>query len=106
METSFPAALTAPVFAQTRAKAENVPEIPIESVPNFVQLPEGVYLGESMGIARNSKGHVFVYHRRDDTRLFEFDATGKFVREWTPGLTQSASSRSLMVSPYPLVGTR
>ena len=80
------AAASVSLHAQTRAKAENVPEIPFESVPNFVQLPEGVYLGESMGIARNSKGHVFVYHRRDDTRLFEFDATGKFVREWTPGL--------------------
>jgi hypothetical protein len=75
-----------PLLAQTRARAENVPEIPFESVPNFLQMPPDVYLGESMGVARNSKGHVFVYHRRDDTRLFEFDATGKFVREWTPGL--------------------
>ncbi len=72
-------------LAQNRAKAENVPEIPFESVPNFLQMPPDVYLGESMGVARNSKGHLWVYHRRDDTRLFEFDPSGKFVREWGAG---------------------
>ena len=45
-----------------RAKAQNVPEIPYDSVPNFLKLPAGLYLGESMGVATNSKGHVFVYH--------------------------------------------
>ena len=73
-------------FAQNKARAENVPEIPFESVPNFLKMPPDVYLGESMGVASNSKGNVFVYHRRDDTRLFEFDPNGNFVREWTPGL--------------------
>ena len=76
----------APGLAQTRAKAENVPEIPIESVPNFLKMPENVYLGESMGVATNSKGHIFVYHRRDDTRLFEFDENGTFVKEWGEGI--------------------
>jgi hypothetical protein len=72
--------LAVPALAQTKAKAENVPEIPFESVANFLKMPPDVYLGESMGVATNSKGHVFVYHRRDDTRLFEFDQTGTFVR--------------------------
>jgi len=67
-------------FAQ-KAKAQNVPEIPYESVPNFLKLPAGLYLGESMGVATNSKGHVFVYTRSANTRLFEFDQTGNFVRE-------------------------
>jgi hypothetical protein len=67
--------------AQTKAKAENVPEIPFESVPDFIKLPPDLYLGESMGVATNSKGHIFVFHRSGDTRLFEFDPTGKFVRE-------------------------
>ena len=73
-------------LAQTRAKAQNVPEIPFESVPNFLKMPPDVYLGESMGVARNSKGHILVYHRRDDTRLFEFDQNGNFVREWGQGI--------------------
>ena len=80
--------LAAPAHAQTgqRAKAQNVPEIPFESVPNFFKMPPDVYFGESMGIATNSKGHIFVYTRRDDTRLLEFDQNGNFVKEWGEGL--------------------
>ena len=48
--------LAVPGDAQTRAKAENVAEIPFESVPNFLKMPPDVYLGESMGVATNSKG--------------------------------------------------
>ena len=70
-----------PVFAQTKAKAQNVPEIPYESVPNFLKLPAGLYLGEAIGVATNSKGHVFVYTRSANTRLFEFDQNGNYVRE-------------------------
>src|SRR5688572_20947167 len=80
--------MTAPGLAQTRqsAKAQNVPEIPFESVPNFLKMPPDLYLGESMGVATNSKGHIFVYTRRDDTRLLEFDPNGNFVKEWGEGL--------------------
>src|SRR5688572_25553444 len=78
--------LAVPADAQTRAKAENVAEIPFESVPNFLKMPPDLYLGESMGVATNSKGHIFVYTRRDDTRLLEFDPNGNFVKEWGEGL--------------------
>jgi sugar lactone lactonase YvrE len=70
-----------PVFAQTKATAQNVPEIPYESVANFLKLPVGLYLGEAMGVATNSKGHVFVFTRSANTRLFEFDQNGNYVRE-------------------------
>ena len=75
-----------PLHAQSKAKAENVPEIPYDSVPNFLKLPPNLYLGEGIGVATNSKGHVFVYTRSGDTRLFEFDRTGAFVREIGQGL--------------------
>ena len=75
-----------PAFAQSKAKAENVPEIPYDSVPNFLKLPPNLYLGEGIGVATNSKGHVFVYTRSADTRLFEFDQNGTFVREIGQGL--------------------
>jgi hypothetical protein len=75
-----------PGFAQTKAKAENVPEIPFTSVPNFFKLPPDLYFGEGIGIATNSKGHVFVYTRSGDTRLFEFDQNGTYVRELGQGL--------------------
>jgi hypothetical protein len=79
-------ALAAPLDAQTKARAENVPEIPMEAVPGFFKLPEGYYFGEGIGIATNSQGHIFVYHRSGDTRLFEFDGDGNFVRELGVGL--------------------
>ena len=75
-----------PAAAQTKAKAENVPEISYQSVPNFLKLPPSLYLGEGIGVATNSKGHVFVYTRSGDTRLFEFDQNGAFVREIGQGL--------------------
>ncbi len=79
-QTLSPAALA------TKAKVLNVPEIPYESVPNFLKMPPGLYLGEGIGIATNSKGHIFVYTRSQATRLFEFDKTGAFVREIGEGL--------------------
>jgi streptogramin lyase len=45
-----------------------------------------MYLGEGIGVATNSKGHVFVYTRSGDTRLLEFDQNGTFVREIGQGL--------------------
>jgi sugar lactone lactonase YvrE len=75
-----------PTFAQAKAKATNVPEIPYESVANFFKMPPNIYFGEGIGVATNSKGHVFVYTRSGDTRLFEFDQNGAFVREIGQGL--------------------
>ncbi len=94
-------------FAQTltraqeraKAKAQNVPEIPYESVPNFLKLPPGVYFGEVVGVATNSKGHVFAYTRSYNTRLFEFDRTGKFVREIGEGLYGFAFAHAVRVDP-------
>src|SRR6201997_781459 len=68
-------------FGQRKATIENVPEIPFSSVPNFLKLPPGEYLGEAVAVATNSKGHIFVYHRSANTRLFEFDENGNFVKE-------------------------
>jgi sugar lactone lactonase YvrE len=75
-----------PLFAQSKAKAENVPLIPYDSVPNFLKMPPDVYFGEGIGVATNSKGHIFVYTRSGATRLFEFDQNGNYVREIGQGL--------------------
>ena len=98
-------AATGAVFAQPaapqRAKAyASAPNIPYESVPNFLKLPPGLYLGEAIGVARNSKDHVFVYTRSgESSRLFEFDENGYFVREIGRGLYGFAQAHAVRVDP-------
>jgi len=80
-----------PALAQT-----GTPEIRFDSVPDPLQLPAGTYLGEVAGVATNSHGDIFVYTRtghptvtigtarpfaHGGSRLFQFDRSGKFVRE-------------------------
>jgi len=65
--------------AQQKATITGVPEIPFTAVPNFLKLPAGEYLGESVAVATDSKGNIYVFHRRDTTRLFQFDRSGNFV---------------------------
>lgn len=82
-----------PVLALAQS---SVPEIKFDSVPNAIQLPPGLYLGEVAGVATNSKGDIFVYTRtghptitigtmrpfaHGGSRMFQFDRTGKYVRE-------------------------
>ncbi|MDR1990426.1 MAG: peptidyl-alpha-hydroxyglycine alpha-amidating lyase family protein [Acidobacteriaceae bacterium] len=87
-------------FAQSKAKAENVPTIPHMSVPNFFKLPPDLYFGEGIGIATNSKGNVFVYHRSGDTRLFMFDKDGKFVKEIGQGMYGMEFAHQVRVDKY------
>src|SRR5215471_18225907 len=86
-----------PAQMSAKAKARDVPEIPFDSVPNFLKLPPNLFLGEGIGVATNSKGHVFVYTRSQNTRLFEFDQTGKFVREIGEGLYGFAFAHAVRV---------
>src|SRR5579871_6214238 len=107
--TAFALAAAQPQFAQTgnltpgqqraKAKAQNVPEIAYEAVPNFLKLPPNLYLGEGIGVATNSKGHVFVYTRSQETRLFEFDAKGNYLREIGEGLYGFAFAHAVRVDP-------
>jgi hypothetical protein len=73
-----------------------VPEIQFDSAPDPLKFPDNIYMGEAAGVATNSKGDVFVYTRTGNptitlgtaravshggSRLFQFDRSGKFVRE-------------------------
>src|SRR5438552_5693909 len=90
------ALLFATLIAGAPANAQEVPEIRFDSIPNALQLPAGLYLGEVGGVATNSHGDIFVYTRtghptitigtarpfaHGGSRLFQFDPNGKFVRE-------------------------
>jgi sugar lactone lactonase YvrE len=67
------------------------PEIPYESVPDVLKLPDGMNLGEVPGVAVNSQGHIFIYQRGGSSigpaygntasQLLEFGADGQFIRE-------------------------
>src|SRR5947209_19471305 len=85
------------LLAQSKAKATNVPEIAYDSVPNFFKMPPNIYFGEGIGVATNSKGHVWVYTRSGETRLFEFDQNGAFVKEWGQGLYGFAFAHAVRV---------
>ncbi len=87
----------APGFAQRKATIENVPEIPYTSVPNFLKLPAGENLGESVAVATNSRGHVFVFHRSHNNRLFEFDQDGNFLKEIGAGFMGFEFAHSVRV---------
>jgi len=103
MKRSFKLFLIAAMFvgAGSLFAQNNIPQIPFDSAANFLKLPDGLYMGEAVGVATNSKGHVFVYTRtgsprvtigtnrafaKNAARLFQFDQTGKYVREIGQGL--------------------
>jgi sugar lactone lactonase YvrE len=91
---------TAAALAQERATIEGttrVQELGYKAVPNFFKLPKGEILGETQGIATNSKGHIFVYFRDPQTRLWEFDQKGNFVKEIGKGYYGFVYAHSLRV---------
>ncbi len=75
------------------------PKSPYDSAPNLLKLPAGLYMGEAMGVATNSKGHIFVFTRSANTRLFEFDQNGIFVREIGEGNYGFEFAHSVRVDP-------
>ena len=94
-----PAEGLTPAQINARAKAQNVPQISFESVPNFLKFPPNLYMGEGIGVATNSKGHIFVYTRSQATRLFEFDAKGNYLREIGEGLYGFVFAHAVRVDP-------
>jgi DNA-binding beta-propeller fold protein YncE len=74
----------------TSAFAQQPPEIPYHADSNFLKLPPDIHLGEAVGVAVNSKGHIFVFSRGNSTgpaygasaaQLLQFLPDGRFVRE-------------------------
>ena len=69
------------------AQTPDAPRISYESVPDFIKMPDGLYMGEAMGVATNSHGEFYVYTRSGEaTRLFQFAEDGTFMREIGKGL--------------------
>jgi hypothetical protein len=93
--------------AQVAFTQQNVPEIPYDSVPDFLKLPPGMNFGEVAGVAVNSKGHVFVFTRSNSAngpaygaaaaQLLEFGPKGEFVREIGKGLYAWSEAHSVRI---------
>jgi hypothetical protein len=114
LSASLAAALGGPLAAQT-----NVPELAFDGV-DFLRTPTTIYVGEVGGVGRTSRGSVFVYTRtghpyatlgdnrtfyRGGSRLFEYDANGKFVRELGQDVYGFNTAFGLRVDPQDNVWT-
>lgn len=82
---------SAALLAQTA-----IPDIPFDTNADLLKTPNDIHVGEVAGVGANSKGQIFVYTRtghpyatlgdnrtfsRGGSRLFQFDPTGRFMRE-------------------------
>jgi DNA-binding beta-propeller fold protein YncE len=94
--------------------AQTAPDINYDANADVLQLPANTYFGEVAGVATNSKGHVFVYTRtghavatlgdertfyHGGSRLFQFDQTGKFVKEIGQGVYAVNFAQQVRVDP-------
>src|SRR3954468_4883363 len=91
--------------------AQSVPDITYDANADMLTLPS---YGEVAGVATNSKGQIFVYARtghgvatlgdertfyHGGSRLFQFDCTGKFVKEIGQGVYAINFAQQLRVDP-------
>ena len=97
-----------------------VPEIAFDCDADLLKTPDNVFVGEVGGVGQNSKGQIFVYTRtghpyatlgdnrtfyRNGSKLFQFDQTGKFVRELGQDVYGFNAAFGLRVDPQDNVWT-
>jgi hypothetical protein len=122
MPRTFQAFMTAAlVAAGASLAAQNaVPTLAFDSNADLLQTPKDVFVGEIGGVGANSKGQIFVYTRtghpyatlgdnrtfaRGGSKLFQFDQTGKFVRELGQDVYGFNAAIGLRVDPQDNVWT-
>jgi hypothetical protein len=92
-----PGAAPAPPPNQSVPIVSNVPLIPFETVPNLFKITPDQNFGETLAVAVNSKGNIVVLNHpgtatsgplygNATTQIWEFDASGKFLREIGKGV--------------------
>jgi NHL repeat len=96
---------------QVAEQAELDKAVPkLQITDEFLQLSiPGETMGETVGVSRNSKGHLFVYSRTNPqgisrggtaAMLFEFDQNLKFVKQWGPHNYAASFAHSVRVDKY------
>lgn len=100
------------VALQAQPDNSNVPLIPYESVPNFLKYSPEMNLGEALGVAVNSKGHLMLLNHPGSansggpvygnatSQLLEFDQNGHFIREIGQNVYALAYSHSIRYDRY------
>jgi len=97
-----------------------VPDIAFDTNADLLRTPNDIHVGEVGGVGANSKGQIFVYTRtghpygtigdnrtfyRGGSRLFQFDANGKFVRELGQDVYGFNTANGLRIDPQDNVWT-
>ncbi len=92
----------------------SIPELAFDSNADLLKFPADVHMGEAAGVATNSRGDIFLYTRTGNpyivigtsravshggSRLFQFDRTGKFVREIGEGAYGLLQAQQVRVDP-------
>jgi DNA-binding beta-propeller fold protein YncE len=92
----------------------SIPELPFDSNADLLKFPADIHMGEAAGVATNSRGDIFLYTRTGNptivigtsravshggSRLFQFDRTGKFVREIGGGAYGFLQAQQVRVDP-------
>jgi hypothetical protein len=103
--------------ASPEAQARQKQQLELEAATPKLQITEEVLplavpghtIGETEGVSRNSKGHLFVYSRTGTSgssrggtaaELFEFDENLKFVKLWGPGNYAASFAHVVRVDKY------
>ena len=93
------------------ATQQSAPELPFESVPDYLKYSPEMNLGETLAVAENSKGHIIVLNHpgtattgplygNATTNLLEFDDSGQFVREIGRGVYGLGYGHSVRFDGY------
>lgn len=112
MKRSLMVVLTVAIFAVSslvQHAQQGPPELALQPVPDHFKWPVEHQPGDMVGVAVNSKGHVFALSRSGNEgpayghrngRIIEFDANGTFLREIGKGLYAFAQGHNIRVDRY------
>ena len=94
--------------AKQQAIEKATPQLTITEDVLHLSIP-GQTMGQTVGVSKNSKGHLFVYSRTGPSgiarggtaaMLFEFDENNKFVKIWGPNNYAASFAHSVRVDKY------
>jgi NHL repeat-containing protein len=95
-------------IARQEALEKNTPKLQITEEVLKLSVP-GHTIGEAVGVAKNSKGNLYVFTRSGNagpargataSQLFEFDPTLKFVKQWGQDNYAASFAHNVRVDKY------